>query len=392
MTRLKVFLPILAVISVVVFSCKEVDPPVGDTETYPAIRAMFGSAFDVDNLPNYADQSIPNYINRDNVTFNSISNEGAILGRVLFYDKALSVDNTIACASCHQQQFAFSDTARASVGVNGTTGRHSMRLVNARFSEETRFFWDERANTLEEQTTMPIQDHAEMGFSGENGDPDIEDLIDKLAGLDYYKELFTLAFGNEEISESKMQLALSQFIRSIQSFDSKFDVGMASAPNIAAPFQNFTQTENTGKMLFIGRPQFDQDGVRTGGGLGCAGCHRPPEFDIDPNSGHNGVIGSINGGPDFDVTRSPSLRDVVRADGSLNGPLMHTGGFGAIRGVVAHYNNIPRISQGLDPRLRPNNIPQDLNLTQDEISALVQFITTLSGSDMYTNAKWSDPF
>jgi len=118
---------------------------------------------DLGNLPNYANQTKPSYITKDNTPANnSISDKGATLGRVLFYDKKLSLDNSTSCASCHQQEFAFSDTAALSAGINGLTGRHSMRLVNARFSNEGRFFWDERAATLEDQTTRPIQDHIEM--------------------------------------------------------------------------------------------------------------------------------------------------------------------------------------------------------------------------------------
>lgn len=120
-----------------------------------------------------------------------ITDAGATLGRVLFYDKKLSVDNTLSCSSCHQQAFAFSDTAIVSKGImNGVTKRHSMRLVNARFSAEKRFFWDERAETLEDQTTMPIKDHAELGFSGMDGRPTFQDLLKKLEALDYYQELF----------------------------------------------------------------------------------------------------------------------------------------------------------------------------------------------------------
>ena len=110
-----------------------------------------------------------NYIDDDNSGGNAITNSSVLLGRVLFYDKNLSVDNTISCASCHQQVNGFGDDARLSQGVDGMTGRHSMRLINARFGNERRFFWDERANSLEQQTTMPIQDHIEMGFSGQGG-------------------------------------------------------------------------------------------------------------------------------------------------------------------------------------------------------------------------------
>ena len=96
-----------------------------------------------------------------------------------------------------------------------------MRLINVQFSDEVKFFWDERAETLEAQTTMPIKDHGEMGFSGENGDLSFEDLLEKLNGIGYYNELFTFAFGNSNITEDRIQQALSQFVRSIQSFDTK---------------------------------------------------------------------------------------------------------------------------------------------------------------------------
>lgn len=119
------------------------------------------------------------------------------MGRILFYDKNLSSNNTISCSSCHKQEFAFSDSNIASTGVNGTTGRHSIFLINSRFATETKFFWNERAINLETQTTMPIKDHGEMGFSGENGDLSFDDLITKLSAIGYYKELFKFVYGTE---------------------------------------------------------------------------------------------------------------------------------------------------------------------------------------------------
>src|SRR5687767_11515430 len=143
-------------------------------------RAADG-VIDLSSLSDYANQPIPAYITRNNTPGNNaISNIGATLGRVLFYDKRLSRNNTISCASCHQQARGFSDLATASLGVNGTTGRHGMRLINARFAAEPRFFWDERATSLENQSTQPIQNHVEMGFSGTNGDPNFADLVIKL--------------------------------------------------------------------------------------------------------------------------------------------------------------------------------------------------------------------
>ena len=358
---------------------------------------LISGTIDLNELFNYADQSIPNYINKDNTPLNNeLTDPGATLGRVLFYDKNLSVNNTISCASCHQQEFAFGDTARVSVGVAGVTGRHSMRLINARFANEGRFFWDERTNSLEQQTTMPIQDHVEMGFSGTNGDPDLDSLIRKLEAVDYYQELFTFVYGSPQISEGRMRRALAQFVRSIQSYDSKYDEGRAMVGNNNAPFPNFTQQENLGKNLFSTPPPQ--------GGAGCQGCHRAPEFDIDPNSRNNGVTGVV-GDPmalDIEVTRSPSLRDIINPNGFLNGPLMHNGAFNDLLSVINHYDSIAidTNNTNLDPRLRgapggPGGPPpagQNLQLTQDEKEALVAFLRTLTGSDVYTNEKWSDPF
>ena len=352
-------------------------------------------SIDFSNLPNYNNQSIPDYITKDNSTLsNPITNEGAILGRVLFYDKQLSSTNSISCASCHKQSLAFGDDSQVSSGVNGVTGRHSMRLVNARFSNEHKFFWDERAETLETQTTMPIQDHIEMGFSGMDGDLNFNDLVSKLETLEYYPPLFNFAFGSTTISEDRIQDALAQFVRSIQSFDSKFDEGRSAAINDVQPFTNFTAQENLGKQLFLQPPVFNNQGIRTNGGIGCAGCHQSPEFSIDPNSLNNGVIGTTdNSGTDFTVTRSPSLRDVVKADGTANGPFMHIGVSTNIATVLNHYDQIIIAGNtNLDPRLTPNGIGQQLNLTQNEKDAVIAFIQTLAGNDIYTNEKWSNPF
>jgi cytochrome c peroxidase len=360
------------------------------------LTSIFGNNIDIDNLDNYANQQTPTYITRDNTVGNNITDIKATLGRVLFYDKKLSIDNTISCASCHKQAFAFSDTALTSRGVEGAfTARHSMRLVNARFGVERKFFWDERAATLEQQTTMPIQDHAEMGFSGQSGRPALTDLMTKLSAQEYYNILFTRAFGDATITEARIQECLAQFVRSIQSFDTKYDAGRALVPNDGPPFPNFTAQENNGKQLFLQAPVLNAAGVRIGGGAGCNGCHNAPEFDINPNSGNNGVVAIVGGGGfDFNITRSPTLRDVVNRNGLPNGPFMHNGNFQSLRNVVLHYNtiNIAPGNTNLDPRLRPNGNGQMLNLTQQEIDNIVAFLQTLSGSDVYTNPKWGDPF
>lgn len=375
-------------------SCQKKDSTTSTSVDQTVLTRVFGTNIQLSNLEDYSAQTRPAYINRDNTAGNTITNSKATLGRVLFYDKNLSIDNSISCASCHQQTVAFSDTRRASLGVEGgSTGRHSMRLINTRFAQESRFFWDERAATLELQTTQPIQDHAEMGFSGTNGRPNFSTLLRRLEGLDYYQNLFQFVYGDRTITEQRLQETMAQFIRSIQSFDSKYDAGRAAAPNDAAPFANFTAQENQGKQLFLAAPIFDANGVRTGGGAGCQGCHRAPEFDIDPNSRNNGVVAQIAAvGPDLTNTRSPSLRDLLKTNGTINGPMMHNGLFPTLESVIDHYNSIPNNNNQLDPRLRPNGNPQRLNLTQAEKDALVAFLKTLSGTDVYTNRKWSNPF
>lgn len=359
----------------------------------PAIVCGAGDGvLDLTTLHNYAAQPVPAYIQRDNTPNgggggapNPVTDAGATLGRVLFYDKRLSRDNTISCASCHQQQFAFGDPAVASTGVAGTTGRHSMRLVNARFSAERRFFWDERAANLEAQTTQPIQDHVEMGFSGQDGDPAFADLVARLSAIEEYRVLFTFAFGSAVINETRVRQALAQFVRSIQSFDSKYDEGRAQVANNNDPFPNFTAQENNGKNLFTAPPPQ--------GGAGCAGCHRAPEFDIDPNSLNNGVVAALGGGTDLTNTRSPTLRDLVRPnpgapnDVSPNGPFMHDGSLASLADVISHYI-APAPNANLDPRLqRP-----PLNLSAQQRADLTAFLRTLAGNAIYTDERWADPF
>lgn len=393
MKNINLFISTIVILSFL--SCGSDNETYEDIDPYKYTKLAFGANINPNNMANYANQSIPSYILIDNTDGNPITDKGATLGRVLFYDKNLSSNNTISCASCHKQEFAFGDTAPLSQGVNGLTFRHSMRLVNNRFSQESKYFWDERASTLENQTTMPIKDHGEMGFSGENGDPDFSDLIVKLSAIGYYKELFNFVYGSEEITEYKMQLALAQFIRSIQSFDSKFDIGKATVQFDTDLFSNYTQQEQLGKNLFLTEAMYNPNGNRSGGGLGCANCHQTPTFSIDPLSKNNGIIASA-GNPmqiDLNNTKSPSLRDLFNQNGLSNGPLMHTGNLN-LEQVYNHYSTNPNnpANTNLDIRFFPTGIHLKLNMTRQERDAVTAFLKTLSGSNVYTDAKWSNPF
>jgi cytochrome c peroxidase len=387
----------ILIMVVFVASCKKNATEIIPSLSFPAIKAAFGGNIDLDNLFNYSGQSKPAYITKDNTGANPIVNAKATLGRVLFYDKNLSINNTISCSSCHKQEFAFSDSALVSLGTNGgLTTRHSMRLVNSRFAAEQKFFWDERAASLELQTTQPIVDHLEMGFSGQNGRPNLTALLSKIQAIAYYNELFKFAYNDVNVTEARLQESLAQFIRSIQSFDSKYDAGRILVPNDNQNFPNYTAEENLGKSLFINPPVFNTNSIRISGGLGCNGCHKAPEFDIDPNSRNNGIIGVINStNRDLTVTRAPTLRDLTRVGGRVNGPMMHTGANRTLRAVINHYNTISlnqNQNPNLDARLAPNRIGQNLNLTETEINALIAFLQTLSGTNVYVDKKWADPF
>lgn len=334
---------------------------------------------------NNFNDDVPSYINRDNTTFGyEESPEQIALGKVLFYDKKLSSNNIVSCSSCHKQEFAFSDTSYLSKGhEGGLTGRHSMRLINSRYSFEKKFFWDERAAKLEDQTTKPIQDHIEMGFSNTEGKPGLDSLVRKLQSTSYYPELFKSAFGDEEITESRMQKSIAQFIRTIQSFDSKYDEGRKLAESNRASFPNFSASENRGKALFMLPPNRN--------GAGCNRCHRAPEFAIGPNVMNNGIIGVAgdSSSTDLNITRAPTLRDLVNPNGFINGSLMHDASKKDIRQVIEHYNSVPD-NPKLDRRLK--NRGGNLNLTESNIVDLENFLLTLTGNDVYSNEKWASPF
>ncbi|MBV8253386.1 MAG: c-type cytochrome [Chitinophaga sp.] len=331
------------------------------------IRNFVNSTPEVDNMP------------KDN----AITNAGATLGRVLFYDKQLSVNNTIACASCHLQKNAFSDPVAFSKGFEGkTTRRNSMALVNVRFTAEKAMFWDMRAASLEAQTLMPIQDHIEMGM------PSLAELETKLKKVDFYAPLFKAAFGNEDITSDKISKALSQFVRSIVSFNSKYDQGLNNN------FANFTPQEKKGLSLF--QQKFCGECHND---LGHSGFDQFPTMLIVENSGRNTGFGSNNGldekytdngigeitgqAKDQATFKIPTLRNVA-----LTAPYMHDGRFATLDAVLNHYSH--GIKPGPNTGVQLHNGP--INLTTQEQQDIIAFLNTLTDQSLITDPKYSDPF
>jgi hypothetical protein len=238
---------------------------------------------------------------------------------------------------------------------------------------------------LEDVVTQPIRNHIELGFSGTNGDPDFAALLAKLSALPEYQLLFNIAFGSPGIDESRIQKALSQFVRSIQSFDSRFDAG--SIPSAGVVFQNFTDSEKRGQTLF------NNTDTSPNRGANCFLCHSPSAFSNSNAIGfqNNGVITAIGGGTDVTVVNSPTLREMFNPSGQLNGPLMHDGSFTSIAQVLEHYN-APPDNPTLSAQLKRNGVPIILNLTQQDRVDLEAFLRTLSGTAVYTDPKYADPF
>jgi cytochrome c peroxidase len=325
-------------------------------------------------------------IENDNTPdYNQLTDDGATLGRVLFYDKKLSANGTISCASCHKQDMGFSDEAVFSRGFEGgTTRRHSMSLVNAIWYSRGKFFWDERAATLEDQVLMPFQDEVEMGMT-------LDEVVTAVQSQEFYAALFKNAFGSEEIDSEKISFALAQFVRSMVSVNSKYDAGRIQVNDPQSDFPNFTESENAGKRLFF-------DPVSQGG-ASCAGCHSTEAF-INPdrllNNGLDAESTEDNGA--FEATSDPDLIGAFKTPSlksiALTAPYMHDGRFTTLEEVIEHYNsgiqNHPNLSRILkNPR---TNQPIRMNLDEQEKADLVAFLNTLTDESLASDERFSDPF
>lgn len=380
----------------------------GEAETTDAVGSSStggdeedGDGLDLPATPyNYANPDLPAHFRTplvrdlDNTPQdNPITDHGATLGRVLFYDTALSRNETVACGTCHQQAAGFSDTTQLSEGFEGgLTGRNSMGLSESRWYATGRFFWDERAATLEEQVLGPIQNEVEMGLT-------LTELVERVSTRPYYRELFIAAFGDDEVTTERIARALAQFVRAMASYRSRFDEGLAAAGSIRSQFSNFTAEENLGKDLFL-QPR-----------TACVACHLggppPPPgqdfanqaiflpleplnngLDAGPVEDDNGV-GDITGDPADDGRfKSSSLRNIA-----VTGPYMHDGRFATLAEVIDHYDSGIQPHPNLDPRLRgPNQQPRRMNLTPAEKGALVAFLGTLTDEALLADPKFGDPF
>ncbi len=311
------------------------------------------------------------------------------LGRVLFYDKTLSVNNAISCGTCHKQAFAFSDNTALSTGFeNMKTSRNAPPIQNLApgifiipfpippgFSFNTPLlFWDGRESVLKTMVLRPVFNHVEMGARTTT------EIVSKLKERPYYANLFAQAFGDNEITFDRVAVALSSFTGSITSNSSKFDL---------VGINGLNTLETQGLDLFFGK--YD-----------CGSCHSlstPNGYSVSTGStllniglnadySDNG-LGALNGNPaDNGKFKIPSLRNVV-----LTGPYMHDGRFASLDEVLEHYSSGIKNHPNLDDRLKDQNgNAKAMNIKQTDKNALIAFLNSLTDNKLTTEPKFSDPF
>lgn len=296
---------------------------------------------------------------------NLLTDAGATLGRVLFYDKRLSHDNSTSCASCHQQSTGFSDANQFSTGINGQlTTRHSMALANGNYYVNGAAFWDERASSLEEQALIPIESPKEMGST-------LPEVVTKLSQTSFYPALFRAAFGSPDVTPERIGKAIAQFERAMVSYQSKFDSAFSpesQQPNFAAVFN---ADELAGHSLFQGAGR-------------CAGCHTTNAHvgQMVANIGLDEV--SEDEGAGEGRFKTPSLRNVA-----VRGHFMHDGRYSTLQQVIEFYNMGVQDNPALDQALRH---PVLLNLTGEQVLQLEAFLNTLTDNVFLTSSLFSDPF
>jgi len=310
-----------------------------------ALPKLPASTFNYSNLPFPAHIAISLQTTDNTPVTNPVTNDGATLGRVLFYDKNLSQNNAVSCGSCHRQDLSFSDSAVKSKGfLGGSTARHSMALLNVRFYRSGKMFWDERANTLEDQVLQPIQNTTEMGMT-------LAELETKISGLAYYPALFQKAFGSTQINADKISKALAQFVRSIVTYQSKYD-------QVKQGLASFTADERDGETLFL-----------TAGNIACAGCHAPPIFLTSEPAGPFALADptdlGINNQRRF---KSGSLRNIANT-----APYFHNGSIASLQVMLN------------------GAIPAHTVAPQDR-QKLLAFLQTLTDVASINDVKYSDPF
>mgnify|MGYP000449968565 CR=1 FL=1 len=297
-----------------------------------------------------------------NFTNNALTKSKVELGKVLFYDPILSKDNTISCASCHSPFSAFTHIDHSlSHGIHDSIGRrNSPALMNLAWQKT--FMWDGAINNLDMQALAPITHKAEMAN-------DIKALVEKLNTIKLYKHLFKDAFGDSLATGEKTLKAISQFLLTLISSNSKYDLVMKKQ-------EVFTSQEINGYRLFQKH---------------CNTCHKEPLFTTNEFANNGLSIDTLlNDYGRFIITKNPSdslkfkiptLRNI-----EFTYPYMHDGRFKKLSQVMTHYTSQIQSSTTL-----AINLKQKINLTSNEKVDIIAFLMTLSDRNFVFDKRFADP-
>ena len=289
---------------------------------------------------------------------NPLTKSKVELGKLLFFDNRLSKNNTVACASCHKPELAFTDGQAVSMGIHRQQGTRSAPIsVNRVFSSAQ--FWDGRASTLEEQSVGPFINPIEHGFT------DHDEMIAKLRTIQGYKPYFERAFGSERITIDRVGQAIASFQRTLLSGNSPYD-----RFDYGGEKQAISPSAKRGLALFLGKAR-------------CSSCHFGFNFTDERfhNLGIDWDTGRVDLGrymvskdpKDIGAFKTPTLREIART-----APYMHDGRFATLRDVVEFYNQGGIKNPHRDPLVLV------LNLSEQEKSDIVEFLSTLSGEGWET--------
>jgi len=296
---------------------------------------------------------------------NPITKNGVELGRKLFYEGRLSRNNTISCGFCHIQENAFTHHGHmVSHGIDDRLGiRNAPPIQNLAFLK--RYMWDGVIHNLNQQPIIPMTDVNEM-------DSSMPEAISKLSKDEVYKKLFKQAYGDENITGERVLKALSQFMATLISADSKYD-------RFKQGKENFSSEESQGMVLFQQK---------------CASCHSGELFTDESfrntgmyyntqfkDAGRHRVTLDQN---DWMKFRVPSLRNV-----EYTSPYMHDGRFYTLEAVLNFYSDNVEDNPNLDPELKQNN-HIGIAMNTQEKQFIIAFLKTLSDKSFVTNPKFAE--
>jgi cytochrome c peroxidase len=283
-----------------------------------------------------------------------------LLGKQLYFDTRLSVNNTISCASCHSPVMGWSDEGPTSVGHEGKRGgRRAPPVSNAVYSPLQ--FWDGRAPTLEEQAKGPIENPVEMA----NTHTAMVRTVNDVPG---YVEEFKKVFGTTPITVDQVAEAIAAFERTVVTTDSPFDRLVKGDGNA------LTTEEKRGLEIFNGKGHCTA--CHWGGYFSDGRFHNVGVTPTDPQKPDEGRYVITNNLADKGAFKTPTIRDAA-----LRVPYMHNGSEKTLEDVVNFYNK----GGGKDPNLDPLIVP--LGLSKQEVKALVAF---LKRSMVSTNPEVAD--